>query len=224
VKNPAEEGQVISTMSRSSSVTVKATSGRGNATSDRYSLKGFGKALERRATNARRAAAPDTPAGSGLRLYVPSLARLLRMATTSLDTTEPAFAPRPDRPCLSAGGRVARRPDAGGLADRLGEIGVPARERRMRAAQLWHWIYWRGARDFDQMSNVGKALRTALAEAFTLERPDVASEQVSKDGTRKWLLRMPSTGPHDRGAEIECVYIPESDRGTLCVSSRSAAR
>ena len=70
------------------------------------------------------------------------------------------------------------------------------------------------------MTNVGKALRARLAEAFTLERPQVVSEQVSKDGTRKWLLRMPSTGPLDKGAEIECVYIPEVDRGTLCVSSQ----
>jgi 23S rRNA (adenine2503-C2)-methyltransferase len=67
---------------------------------------------------------------------------------------------------------------------------------------------------------VGKGLRGALAEAFTLERPEVVSEQVSKDGTRKWLMRMPSTGPLDKGAEIECVYIPEVDRGTLCVSSQ----
>ena len=70
------------------------------------------------------------------------------------------------------------------------------------------------------MSNVGKGLRAALAEAYTLDRPEVVSEQVSKDGTRKWLIRMPPAGPRDRGAEIECVYIPESDRGTLCVSSQ----
>jgi 23S rRNA (adenine2503-C2)-methyltransferase len=102
----------------------------------------------------------------------------------------------------------------------LAEIGVPERELRMRVTQLWHWIYLRGIRDFDAMTNVGKALRNRLAEAFTLDRPEVVSEQVSRDGTRKWLLRMPSTGPLDKGAEIECVYIPESDRGTLCVSSQ----
>ena len=146
------------------------------------------------------------------------------MATASLDIAEsrartagpigPASEPARDvAPSLVGLTRA-------GLAEQLGRIGVPERERRMRAAQLWHWIYWRGAQDFDQMSNVGKGLRAALAGAFTLERPAVASEQVSKDGTRKWLLRMPSTGPHDRGAEIECVYIPESDRGTLCVSSQ----
>jgi 23S rRNA (adenine2503-C2)-methyltransferase len=90
----------------------------------------------------------------------------------------------------------------------------------MRAAQIWHWIYLRGAQDFAEMTNVGKALRASLSEAFTLERPQVVSEQVSKDGTRKWLIRMAPTGPHDKGAEIECVYIPETDRGTLCVSSQ----
>jgi len=106
------------------------------------------------------------------------------------------------------------------LKAKLAEIGVPERELRMRVAQLWHWIYFRGLADFEEMSNVGKGLRARLGEAFTLERPQVVSEQVSKDGTRKWLLRMASTGPLDRGAEIECVYIPEVDRGTLCVSSQ----
>ena len=99
-------------------------------------------------------------------------------------------------------------------------IGVPERELKMRIAQVWHWIYFRGARDFSEMTNVGKGLRAALAEAYTLARPEVVNEQVSKDGTRKWLIRMPSTGPFDKGAEIECVYIPEVDRGTLCVSSQ----
>ncbi|TVR07982.1 MAG: 23S rRNA (adenine(2503)-C(2))-methyltransferase RlmN [Salinarimonadaceae bacterium] len=106
------------------------------------------------------------------------------------------------------------------LSDRLGAIGVPERERRMRVAQLWHWIYFRGIEDFSQMTNVGKGLRESLASAYTLARPDVVSEQVSRDGTRKWLIRMASTGPLDKGAEIECVYIPETDRGTLCVSSQ----
>jgi 23S rRNA (adenine2503-C2)-methyltransferase len=122
-------------------------------------------------------------------------------------------------------GQALGRPSLVGLTraeikDKLGEIGVPEREHKMRVAQLWHWIYLRGARSFDEMTNVGKGLRAALAGAFTLERPEVVSEQVSKDGTRKWLVRMPSTGPLDKGAEIECVYIPEVDRGTLCVSSQ----
>lgn len=107
-----------------------------------------------------------------------------------------------------------------GLRDALAAIGVPERELKMRVTQLWHWIYLRGVRDFDAMSNIAKGLRTALSVHYTLERPRVVTEQVSTDGTRKWLIRMPSTGPHDRGAEIECVYIPEVDRGTLCVSSQ----
>src|SRR5919107_2476494 len=106
------------------------------------------------------------------------------------------------------------------LKDSLAAIGVPERELKMRVAQLWHWIYFRGAKDFAEMTNVGKELRAKLAEAYTLDRPQVVSEQVSKDGTRKWLIRMASTGPLDKGAEIECVYIPEVDRGTLCVSSQ----
>src|SRR5919107_1066871 len=106
------------------------------------------------------------------------------------------------------------------LKDSLSAIGVPERELRMRVSQLWHWIYFRGAKDFAEMTNMGKELRAKLAAAYTLARPQVVSEQVSKDGTRKWLIRMASTGPLDKGAELECVYIPEVDRGTLCVSSQ----
>ncbi len=106
------------------------------------------------------------------------------------------------------------------IAEALRGLGLPEREIKMRVAQIWHWIYFRGATDFDQMLNIAKPMRAALAERFTLARPDIVAEQVSADGTRKWLLRMPKTGPFDKGAEIECVYIPEADRGTLCVSSQ----
>jgi 23S rRNA (adenine2503-C2)-methyltransferase len=106
------------------------------------------------------------------------------------------------------------------LTHALFDIGVPERETRMRAAQLWHWIYHRGARDFSAMRNVARPLLEKLAERYTLARPEIVAEQVSADGTRKWLIRLPSVGRHDKGAEIECVYIPESDRGTLCVSSQ----
>ncbi|KFC62913.1 Dual-specificity RNA methyltransferase RlmN [Bosea sp. LC85] len=107
-----------------------------------------------------------------------------------------------------------------GLSDALAEIGVPEKERRMRVGQLWNWIYHYGVRDFSAMTTISKVLRAALAERFTLDLPEVTAEQVSSDGTRKWLLRMPPVGARDRGAEIECVYIPEVDRGTLCVSSQ----
>jgi 23S rRNA (adenine2503-C2)-methyltransferase len=105
------------------------------------------------------------------------------------------------------------------LADAMSQAGVPEQQRKMRVQQLWHWIYVRGARDFDAMTSVSKDLRTVLAQHFTLERPEVVAEQVSTDGTRKWLLRLPGESgerPHD----VECVYIPESDRGTLCLSSQ----
>jgi 23S rRNA (adenine2503-C2)-methyltransferase len=106
------------------------------------------------------------------------------------------------------------------LADAIAQAGIPERERNMRARQIWHWIYGRGARDFSQIGNVSKAVKSALAERWTLDRPEIVTEQISNDGTRKWLIRMPSTGPTDKGAEIETVYIPEADRGTLCVSSQ----
>ncbi len=149
------------------------------------------------------------------------------MATASLDTAPrpspplPAIEKVPELPTLAVQGRPSLVGlTRAGLAERLAALGVPERESRMRVGQLWHWLHVRGATDFAQMTNVGKALKSQLAEAYTLERPEVVSEQVSKDGTRKWLLRMPPAGAHDRGAEIECVYIPERDRGTLCVSSQ----
>jgi len=106
------------------------------------------------------------------------------------------------------------------LSRALADLGVPERELRMRAAQLWHWIYHRGAREFSDMRNIARPLLEKLAERYSLARPELVAEQVSADGTRKWLLRMPRVGAHDKGAEVECVYIPESDRGTLCVSSQ----
>jgi 23S rRNA (adenine2503-C2)-methyltransferase len=106
------------------------------------------------------------------------------------------------------------------LAEALAAIGVPERERRMRVGQLWHWIYYQGSTSFDVMLNVSKALRAKLAETYTLDRPQVVAAQLSLDGTRKWLIRLPPVDAKDKGAEIECVYIPESDRGTLCISSQ----
>jgi 23S rRNA (adenine2503-C2)-methyltransferase len=106
------------------------------------------------------------------------------------------------------------------VSDALGLVGVPERERRMRVQQLWHWIYHRGVSDFALMTNVSKGLRSALEGVFTLERPEVVSEQISIDGTRKWLIRLPPNGADRRPHEVEAVYIPEADRGTLCVSSQ----
>src|SRR5712671_8192949 len=106
------------------------------------------------------------------------------------------------------------------IADRLGEIGVAPAQRKMRTQQLWHWIYFRGARSFGEMTNVSKEMRSELDMHFTVERPEVAAEQISNDGTRKWLLRLPSGDSLEKAHEVECVYIPETDRGTLCVSSQ----
>jgi 23S rRNA (adenine2503-C2)-methyltransferase len=106
------------------------------------------------------------------------------------------------------------------LADRLGEIGVVSAQRKMRVQQLWHWIYVRGVPQFADMTSISKEMRQQLEQHFTLARPEVAAEQVSSDGTRKWLLRLPSGDKVERAHEVECVYIPETDRGTLCVSSQ----
>ena len=108
----------------------------------------------------------------------------------------------------------------GQLADVLGDLGVPEPQRRMRAQQLWHWIYFRGVTDFETMTSVSKELRAALAARYTLERPDVVAEQISVDGTRKWLIRLPGETQGERPHEVECVYIPDTERGTLCVSSQ----
>ncbi len=105
------------------------------------------------------------------------------------------------------------------LAEAIGGVGVPERQRRMRVRQIWHWLYVRGAQNFDEMTTLSKDLRADLVRHFTLDRPEVAAEQISADGTRKWLLRLP--GELDgRPHEVECVYIPETDRGTLCISSQ----
>jgi 23S rRNA (adenine2503-C2)-methyltransferase len=106
------------------------------------------------------------------------------------------------------------------IADRLGAIGVAPAQRKMRVQQLWHWIYVRGAQRFDQMTSISKEMRAQLEQHFTVARPEVVAEQVSNDGTRKWLLRLPSGDKLEKAHEVECVYIPETDRGTLCVSSQ----
>ncbi len=96
----------------------------------------------------------------------------------------------------------------------LHRAGVPDKQIKMRRQQIWSWLYAHGVSDFDAMHNVAKAVRAGLAENFSLARLDVAQAQYSDDGTCKWLFRL-----HD-GHEIETVYIPEADRGTLCVSSQ----
>src|SRR5450755_3537407 len=99
------------------------------------------------------------------------------------------------------------------LSALLGAIGVPEAQRKMRVQKLWDWIYHRGFTSRHAMPSVSKELRAALAQRFTLERPEVVAEQVSVDGTRKWLLRLPGETQGERPHEIECVYIPDTDRG-----------
>ncbi len=107
-----------------------------------------------------------------------------------------------------------------GLKAALAAIGVPDKQLRMRIGQLWSGMYVRGVTSFDDMSDVSKELHVRLSEAYTLDRPEIVAEQVSVDGTRKWLLRLPKRGHEARAPEIETVYIPEADRGTLCLSSQ----
>ena len=105
------------------------------------------------------------------------------------------------------------------LTDVLADVGVAEKQRRMRMRQLWHWMYNRGVTDFSVMTDISKDMQRKLDEAFVIARPEVVTEQTSTDGTRKWLLRL---APDEKGArhEIETVYIPEEDRGTLCISSQ----
>jgi 23S rRNA (adenine2503-C2)-methyltransferase len=119
----------------------------------------------------------------------------------------------PARPSLVGISRAA-------LLDGLAGIGVPEGKRKMRAQQIWSWLYLRGATGFHQMTSLSKELRATLERHFTLARPDVVAEQISVDGTRKWLLRLPGERAGEQPHEVECVYIPDTDRGTLCLSSQ----
>jgi 23S rRNA (adenine2503-C2)-methyltransferase len=97
---------------------------------------------------------------------------------------------------------------------RFEAAGLEPRQAKLRAKQVWHWIYNRGVSDFAAMSDVAKAQRGWFTDRFAISRPEVVEAQVSSDGTRKWLLRT-----HD-GHDFEMVFIPDADRGTLCVSSQ----
>lgn len=101
-----------------------------------------------------------------------------------------------------------------GMREAFAAVGVPEKQLKMRVGQVWRWIYARGVASFDEMTDLSKAFRAQLDENFRLERPEIVTRQVSSDGTRKYLLRI------DGGHEVEAVYIPEEDRGTLCVSSQ----
>ncbi len=100
------------------------------------------------------------------------------------------------------------------LSEALLSIGTPQKQIKMRTGQIWSWMYQKGVQSFDDMTTLTKDYRTLLAEHFTLARPEVVTKQISKDGTRKYLLRIAG------GHEVETVYIPEKTRGTLCISSQ----
>ncbi|WP_375254627.1 23S rRNA (adenine(2503)-C(2))-methyltransferase RlmN [Yoonia sp.] len=100
------------------------------------------------------------------------------------------------------------------MRDALIAIGTPEKQAKMRVGQIWQWIYHWGVRDFDLMTNLSKDYRARLTENFVISLPEVVTRQVSEDGTRKYLVRI--SGGH----EVEVVYIPETDRGTLCISSQ----
>src|ERR1700710_664914 len=127
---------------------------------------------------------------------------------TPLETYVP-----PAKPSLVGLSRAER-------AEQLGAIGVAPAQRKMRVQQLWHWIYVRGVQTFDEMTTISKEMRVQLDQHFTVARPEVVAEQISNDGPRKWLLRLPSGDSVEKEHEVEVVYILETDRGTLCVSSQ----
>ncbi|MCJ9428097.1 23S rRNA (adenine(2503)-C(2))-methyltransferase RlmN [Kordiimonas marina] len=126
---------------------------------------------------------------------------------------EPIVSPRID-PAEATGKKNILGYDRDDLKAALLEAGVPEKQVKMRTSQVWHWLYHRGVTDFDAMTNVSKDVRALLKEHFLITRPEVVEAQYSNDGTRKYLIRFAD------GNEAETVYIPEDDRGTLCISSQ----
>ncbi len=127
--------------------------------------------------------------------------------------TDPKVIPR------AAGASEDGRRDILGLSrdelkEALIEAGIPARQAGMRTRQIWRWVYHRGVTDFAAMTNIAKELHPVLAGNFRISRPEITSAQYSEDGTRKYLMRFAD------GSEAETVYIPEDDRGTLCISAQ----
>jgi 23S rRNA (adenine2503-C2)-methyltransferase len=155
-----------------------------------------------------RIAGSSVPSRNGIRMSGP-----LQFTNSEPRDKTPAIGPRGnDKKALIGLSRDE-------MARALSEIGVPQKQLRMRASQLWHWLYVRGVSDFAAMTNIARELRGSFDEAFSIARPEIAAEQASGDGTRKWLVRFPSRGA-GRQVEVETVYIPEEGRGTLCVSSQ----
>jgi 23S rRNA (adenine2503-C2)-methyltransferase len=139
--------------------------------------------------------------------------------------TTPTLVATPFAPITQDVLTLPRKTPEGGKANLVGmtrdqmraaliAAGTPEKAVKMRLGQIWQWIYFWGVRDFDRMTNLAKDYRALLAENFVVEVPEVVTKQVSTDGTRKYLVRIAG------GHEVEVVYIPETDRGTLCISSQ----
>lgn len=130
------------------------------------------------------------------------------MATTLIHTAD--VAPAQNAPLIRLPGLGKSE-----IAAHLAEMGIEPKKVRMRASQIFQWVYNFGVRDWEQMTNIAGPMREKLAEVFTLERPQIVERQISKDGTRKYLIRMAP------GIEVESVFIPDvSKTGALCVSSQ----
>ena len=100
------------------------------------------------------------------------------------------------------------------LSEALNVLDIPERQKNMRLNQVWGWLYNKGSKSIDEMTTLSLDLRRELEDHFDLSRPEISEDQISKDGTRKWLLKFKD------GSEVETVFIPDNDRGTLCVSSQ----
>ena len=142
----------------------------------------------------------------------------------TIDLTDPSARPAPSQAAKAASQGMDGKPTLIGMSREemvaaMADAGVPEKQRKMRVNQIWHWLYVRGSSDFADMHTISRELRENLAGRYTVARPEIVEEQISNDGTRKWLMRFPPRGA-GRPVEVETVYIPEEGRGTLCISSQ----
>jgi 23S rRNA (adenine2503-C2)-methyltransferase len=142
----------------------------------------------------------------------------------TIDLTDPSARPARPQPAKAPSPAMDGKPTLIGMSREemvaaMADAGVPEKQRKMRVNQIWHWLYVRGSSDFADMHTISRELRETLAARYTVARPEIVEEQISNDGTRKWLMRFPPRGA-GRPVEVETVYIPEEGRGTLCISSQ----
>ncbi len=142
----------------------------------------------------------------------------------TIDLTDPSARPAPSQAAKAVSQGMDGKPTLIGMSREemvaaMADAGVPEKQRKMRVNQIWHWLYVRGSSDFTDMHTISRELRENLAARYTVARPEIVEEQISNDGTRKWLMRFPPRGA-GRPVEVETVYIPEEGRGTLCISSQ----